>query len=382
MIHLNKFIIALFVLGAFMNSSKAQINGSHFLEYILENTFNQDVGPYELSYQRKSNNDTLKFEYYVDVFKSYKSIMYAVQLDSTYAEVYCDSVLISVDLVNKKYNTIFKPQKQILAESRYVFRPLLDENFDELILGDSVEISTILSTSDYDIFKIDFIHKHGLQELFYSLKVDNHSKRIIGYSLTSKVYGLSMWESWEIKNILPAEQNLIKHIIKSKYLTYLQMFTPKCENENELQQKENELYSFHISLPTQSLISTKSDTFRFEEFPSDAYLVDYWYRACLPCIKSFPVIKEIDELYDDHKLRIISINNVDKSIDQINEFILKNNISYNIYTSTIETGSKFGNIISYPTFVLYNKDFKIIKIINGYTANLKDDIISALNINK
>lgn len=51
------------------------------------------------------------------------------------------------------------------------------------------------------------------------------------------------------------------------------------------------------------------------EINADVILLDYWYLACHPCLKSFPYIQDLREEYPNERVMILALNPLDDLVD-------------------------------------------------------------------
>ena len=108
-------------------------------------------------------------------------------------------------------------------------------------------------------------------------------------------------------------------------------------------------------------------------------LLDFWYMSCYPCVKAMP---HLEKLYNEYSLKglvVLGVNPVDtNSIDELNEFLVKNEISYPVVLggSTIVNSYR---VKSYPTLYLIDKGGKIVYSTVGFdssTVEVLDSLIS------
>jgi len=377
------YIVALIISSFFSTASWSQDSNITFLKTILKNSYRKDVCSYSILYKIKSNEDTLTFKYFVTLVNKPEEFSYSVLVNDSLLEVYYDNILLLADLSNTEYTLSVLSKKEICAESRYLFRSMVDEGFPSILLDDSVVIQKHLETDTSYIFNITYLNPGQLDKLFYTIKVSKNTKSISEYSLSASVAGISLWESLKLSYVDTCTLDSIEDVSRKKFFNILKTYKPKCENaQNGMLRDEMERApSIHDSLPFLKLISLENDTISISDYSSKYYLIDYWYRACFPCIKSIPILKELHDKFNESQLKIISINNVDKSKDLIEKFILDNNLPYSVYMESVESGKIFNGIVSYPTFVIYNDKFQVIKILNGYSDDLKEKILGIIEGN-
>lgn len=106
-------------------------------------------------------------------------------------------------------------------------------------------------------------------------------------------------------------------------------------------------------------------------------LIDFWYMSCYPCLKSIPIIKQLQKEYADN-LSIVSFNPYDETrLDLLNEFIEKQKITYSVILPDKQFVKDL-NILCYPTFILVDSKKKITFIHYGVTDNLYDTLKSEI----
>lgn len=108
------------------------------------------------------------------------------------------------------------------------------------------------------------------------------------------------------------------------------------------------------------------------------YLIDFWYSHCAPCAREFPRLKEIYNQFHSKGFEIVSIS-VDKQKDK-NDYVAaikKYNLVWNhVWDKDGANAGKF-NIHSFPTYVLLDKDGRIINSdiqANELEAFLKENL--------
>jgi len=116
---------------------------------------------------------------------------------------------------------------------------------------------------------------------------------------------------------------------------------------------------------------TLNQLFSFNSYKGKLVLIDFWASWCIPCIKNFPLLKQIEQKYKNRNFAIIGVSlddNLEKWKSGIKRFELTwDNISD--LKGWNGVGTKYFNISSIPRYVLLGKDGLVI---NG---NLKEDEI-------
>jgi len=95
-------------------------------------------------------------------------------------------------------------------------------------------------------------------------------------------------------------------------------------------------------------------------------LLDFWGTWCVPCIKNFPKLKDIETSYGSLGLKTVGIAcEYVKDFNLVKKILSANNISWQnaFIEKEIETKQNiagFMNIDSYPTYVLLDENMKIV----------------------
>lgn len=97
-------------------------------------------------------------------------------------------------------------------------------------------------------------------------------------------------------------------------------------------------------------------------------IVDFWYTHCPPCVKAMPALSGLYDQYKDKGLKIFGLNSVDNqphSMDNLNKFLGKRQISYDIILTKPEVDLMY-KIKGYPTMYIVDKEGKIAWVEMGF----------------
>lgn len=95
-------------------------------------------------------------------------------------------------------------------------------------------------------------------------------------------------------------------------------------------------------------------------------LIDFWFSRCIPCLKSYPKLKEIYEKYHKKGFEIIGISvDLTKYISLWQERIAEHGLIWPQYLDENEENAKRIAIREYPSYILLDKHGKIIKRIDS-----------------
>jgi thiol-disulfide isomerase/thioredoxin len=109
-------------------------------------------------------------------------------------------------------------------------------------------------------------------------------------------------------------------------------------------------------------------------------ILDFWYTHCPPCVKAMPALSELYDQYKDRGLKIFGLNSVDNqphSMDYLNKFLGKRQISYDIILTKPAVDLMY-KIKGYPTMYIVNKEGNIAWVEIGFNeekfSKLKEKI--------
>ncbi|MEG0851668.1 MAG: TlpA disulfide reductase family protein [Myroides sp.] len=138
----------------------------------------------------------------------------------------------------------------------------------------------------------------------------------------------------------------------------------KTAKKKELQ-KTVKLEIKNNTFPLNEFLLNNDKTIRLSDLKGKVVLLDFWYRGCLPCIKTIPNLIKLQEEFNED-LVIIGINDVDIKED-VTEFQNYKKINYlSTYRSEINI-SKSLNFNSFPTLIIINQKGEIVKTEVGYS---------------
>jgi thiol-disulfide isomerase/thioredoxin len=128
-------------------------------------------------------------------------------------------------------------------------------------------------------------------------------------------------------------------------------------------------------------VLNKGDSIRLSDSQGEFTILDFWYTACYPCIKSIPSVNRIAEKYAGSNVKVFGVNPIDseeKDMGRLLKFIRNNPMTYN--TIMVDSSIKQAlNLDGYPTFIILDKDLKIIYKEVGFSETLFDEVCSFLD---
>lgn len=375
----SSFLVALLLLYC-SNKVHSQNIYKKELQRAAYNTYKTGSFQYNLEYGNlTSQGDTIKDHFNVFVKNTRRELSFSAKNDIGDCFIYSNDTLLFVDNEEPWYKKEQVLKDDVHYEVDFMFQPFFNLKFINVLLSDSVEINKLYEDKFELSYYIQVINPQELDELGFSIVISKSTESIIEYSILASVAGIKIWENWKITKIQDYyKKSSLEKEIKSLYSDMVSSHEPYQEKSNASLGFEIDTNFIAKVLPSLTLISIAGDSFIMQKQHYKYYLIDFWYRSCMPCIKSLPDIIKIYDKYSSKGLLIISINNVDKSNPLIEKFIVDNQIPYKVYIESLEQGKKF-NIKVYPTFLIYDEKFNLVQLHTGYSDHLFDKISAFLD---
>ncbi|MBU3662730.1 MAG: hypothetical protein FGM41_05970 [Bacteroidetes bacterium] len=109
------------------------------------------------------------------------------------------------------------------------------------------------------------------------------------------------------------------------------------------------------------------------DFTKGKFLIDLWFIGCLPCLKSFPFLMDLENKFSSKKVSFIKMNPIDGgNPDKLKSYTQIRNIEKSNYAiPRIQTNNFLVN--SYPSFV-FIEDGVIIKKFEGFDETIYEEL--------
>jgi hypothetical protein len=104
------------------------------------------------------------------------------------------------------------------------------------------------------------------------------------------------------------------------------------------------------------------------DYKNKIIILDYWYMACYPSIKTIPYLNSLHKKYNKGDVIILGVNFIDnkpKKFEKLVKFKEFNKIQYPI----LITDENPFNVKEHPTIIVINKKQQIISTLVGYDKN-------------
>lgn len=166
------------------------------------------------------------------------------------------------------------------------------------------------------------------------------------------------------------------------------LFVAGCTNSNdrqtearigveELQMQGRQMPSFNLPSPLSEDTAIPSGSLE-----GKVLLVSFFASWCRSCLEEIPLLKKMQDKYDDQEFSIIAL-----AVDRENEpglrnLIKKQRINYPVLLADEAVKKNFGGIAILPTMFLINREGILLKKYSGHIErdSLIRDIEQALNL--
>ncbi|MCB9333921.1 MAG: TlpA family protein disulfide reductase [Lewinellaceae bacterium] len=138
-------------------------------------------------------------------------------------------------------------------------------------------------------------------------------------------------------------------------------------NTDDAEPEEQSAVNSTTILPTFALLNLDSSITQSADLNKGLLLLDFWYRACFPCLKAMPALEQLHQTYAKNGLTVIGINPYDKDVEALKKFLNDRQISYPMLLDNEHTLAEQLNINTYPTLLLVDAaSKKILYVQTGF----------------
>ncbi|HEY4785099.1 MAG TPA: redoxin family protein [Bacteroidales bacterium] len=327
-----------------------------------------------------------------DTTKQEKLFVYKLNTNDTLvgALYYIKSGMNKFEMYNGRKYVILKPDEKIATVVDLDTTPswkesdiLMSVQNSFLTVGNILKyansqkiIPNIKDSNDFKIIELNF---KGFQ-YWGKLQKDSTAFFKATVCIDTKTY---LPREFQIINVFP-KYSTIQHSyyygVKQNIIIPDSLFTQKV-----IQQDYDILNHRYIKdikvgdkLPNWRVKNMQNKLIKVSDFKGNMILIEIWGIHCGHCIKSIPFLNTLTKKYNDKPFKLFYINTMGESQKDLNSFCTRYKVDYDIYLSNDPM-----EYYSLPTFILADKNSRVLLISLGYTDDLKnriDELISK-NIN-
>lgn len=118
------------------------------------------------------------------------------------------------------------------------------------------------------------------------------------------------------------------------------------------------------------------ETIDIQDVEADVIILDFWYSACYPCIKSIPEVNKLYYKFKDQKVAVYGVNIIDDEIknkSRMEKYVRNNPMAYPTimadrerYYTWVPNG--------YPTLLILDDQYVLIASHTGFTENMLEEV--------
>lgn len=310
-----------------------------------------------------------------------RNVMYTGNDYVTYSTKDSSAIIMAKDkwakkIMEKRHNDIFNfylpfttvectplPKASDYIDNRHTFKFIAKEIQNNMLC--------------YHIQMVEF-PKYNTAEIMYTIEtrydywINVQDMIPIKYSASSKIlYGrdtLNEYSSYSLK-----KYNLNNQQIKKLMPLSLSSIPLYCNIQDYVETKKIDLLTKGSMAPNWTLISLDNKNISLTDYKGQIILIDFFYKACYPCMKAFPILQSLNQKYKSKGLTVIGIDPFDKGSDDIKKFITKRGITYKILLDDKDVANSY-NVTGYPTIYLIDKTGKIIYANSGFNEGFENKL--------
>ncbi len=133
--------------------------------------------------------------------------------------------------------------------------------------------------------------------------------------------------------------------------------------------------------PEWTLVSLTDDSVSLSELRGSVVVIDFFYKACFPCMQALPALQDLHERYGEKGLVMVGIDPYDtKEEDQIDEFLAKRGVTYTVLLGGKDTAKAY-RVSGYPTLYIVGKDGNIVFTQVGYGKGTEEELEEVIKAN-
>ena len=343
------------------------------LKAVYENLRGTVSGKYKISYKRKLffSTDTVKLngEVYFSQntdssFQQYWFELYGkeslLKIDTAYYNAQAEShqYYMSGKIPNYQYSQCFR--------SFIYYKSLLDYCTDStvslsLCKNKKGGFSTVHITSP--------ARNNIAMDIFYDIDMSKHTIR-------KMIFQFAMANESQYEEIIISEIELYRKSDNPITPSFFLSEKTTIENnyrlveKNSGQKKEPLLDSLSYA-PDLKLLSVSGDSVQLSKIPNTKLIIlDFWYVSCYPCLKTTPVLNDIQNTYKDKGVKVIGIDCYD-SLSRVKTYAQKHGVNYDMLIGNKQI-PKMYHVGAFPTMYILDQNLKVIRVVEGYSVNLKE----------
>ena len=254
------------------------------------------------------------------------------------------------------------------------------EKFKNLITDTTATLNlmdTNIKSNPYINLHVAWDDEDGFNDMWKSYYIEKNHNSVERIEFSAGFQNQTQYNSWNLSNTefdKVTLESLNKRLEKYKE-TYpvIDYVEPSRE---EVKPLENGTSAPNFS----GVLYPNDDSVHLSDYAGKVVLIDFWYKACYPCIQAIPNISSLYHKYSSQELVVLGLNPMDNSEQkrkQFPEFMEINQLDYPVVFID-RSVSKSYKVRGYPTFYVIDKTGKIAYSGVGYGEGTEAKLDSVL----
>jgi thiol-disulfide isomerase/thioredoxin len=225
---------------------------------------------------------------------------------------------------------------------------------------------TLMNGAPCVVIHLHFPDGEDFKQRQYTLVFNTHTNCLVRKVFSAFFQGNEQYNEWNYSDIVYDHQQIIPQLLEDPEDQFA-IVTPFKEEEKDSAKK----YRFDF-LQLKGKILGEDRDFQMGDCPAEFVILDFWYTACYPCIKSIPAVNQICDKYGAKGVSVYGVNTIDdeqRNKARLEAFRKKNPMHYpsimldDAYDSQLQ-------LEGFPTLMILNKEREIIFEETGFQENL------------
>lgn len=384
---LSILISILFLSNCESNNNPEGVVKSALEEFVASNSIS-----YDITYKNKyfNNDDTTELEGNCIIIREPKDTIFGGILwikTNDSMERYYDLENIYIIDHKKKQITRFKAHNNQIGAITSVHAGVMikiyyleHEKFMD-ILKDTSEVfkmtDTVINNIEFWEIKHDYPDNADYSDMTKSIFIDRDLNLIQKIIFSVKFQNDYQYNEWNLSNIefgndTPSELEKRFEELKKQY---------PIKDYKRRDRKDSQPLNNGTDAPAfKGIFYKDNNAMDLKDYKGKALLIDFWYMACYPCVKSIPHLNNLNTKYANKGLVVLGLNRRDDSElgkRRLPAFIEYNKMNYPIVFIDSEVAKAY-KVRAYPTFYIIDRVGKIAFSQVGFSENTEAIIDSVL----
>lgn len=228
-------------------------------------------------------------------------------------------------------------------------------------------IDTTVNGRDIVLYRIFLPDEEEFQNQVLEIFIDKESHLLVAKEIRIDFQGNQQINRWKYNDIIYSNDTKIDAL---EYDFHNSFEKTSFDLERMMVVLVGNAFPRFDGIWSDSKSPVKSD-----ELQNEWLVIDFWFSACYPCIKSIPHVNSLYDKLNSEQIRFIGMNIIDKL--EKDEARIRKFESYNPmrYKTVYPNNPKDFGQISYPSIIILDKDRKVVYLKDGYSETLEEEVL-------